>query len=498
MSQDNGNELVRSRTPSLLPAFNPMTSSPAAALPNHAVKRKFDQRRDGRDAYYPTPVPTSSTGMDMSSPPCKVLRPCLERTVSTLSERAPLGSVPRLELNADGSPLHLGRSSNSSDYQLSANRLISRIHVRASYLGSSTDAPAGQVVIECLGWNGCKLHIGGQVVQLLKDETFRTDRPFAQIMVDVQDTRVLLIWPTTNASSCSPRRGIDSPATKRRAMSRSDMPSSPPPMISMLHSPVSSPVRHRGLLTTPSATPPARHVVSPAHFRDTMVKVYEDAASPARSTCAQPCVNIDSTSVKTVPDTSTTTTSATQAAVAEYSDHDEENNPAIHHFGATGHDILAKFEGMRSASPEPKGVPVEVSAAQCQSAPPRAAKLSPVRNHIINQLAFSRSHSIPLSNLYANLPRDLKTVTEGDISEESLSVTELETMLLDVPCVGEINREGKDAAGKQLENEFYYLPELDTMESRRDAVSVGRPPMRNVRKHHKVSPRSPLWVRSPC
>ena len=41
----------------------------------------------------------------------------------------------------------------------------------------------------------------------------------------------------------------------------------------------------------------------------------------------------------------------------------------------------------------------------------------------------------------------------------------------DIPCVGEIPRSGKDAAGKALENEFYYVPEMDTDIVRRDAVT---------------------------
>jgi len=66
---------------------------------------------------------------------------------------------------------------------------------------------------------------------------------------------------------------------------------------------------------------------------------------------------------------------------------------------------------------------------------------------------------------------------------------DLKQLLLDIPCIGEIAREGKDAAGKPLENEFYYIPDMDDDKMRRDAVAggLGKTSLRAVRKQHKVS-----------
>nr|POE67119.1 palmitoyl-protein thioesterase 1 [Quercus suber] len=125
-------QTTTSRRPSLLPAFEPCSSSPALPRP---AKRKLDDIIEDRK-YYPTPIPTSSTGILPSSPPAAAARrtrPPIQRTVSTLSERAPLGVVPCLHLAANGEPVLMGRSSSSSDYQLAANRHISRVHVRASH-----------------------------------------------------------------------------------------------------------------------------------------------------------------------------------------------------------------------------------------------------------------------------------------------------------------------------------------------------------------------------
>jgi hypothetical protein len=64
----------------------------------------------------------------------------------------------------------------------------------------------------------------------------------------------------------------------------------------------------------------------------------------------------------------------------------------------------------------------------------------------------------------------------------------LKTIIDGIPCIGEIKREGKDAAGKLLESEFYYMPETDTDDMRRDTVtqSLGKTSMRAARKQHKV------------
>ena len=79
-----------------------------------------------------------------------------------------------------------------------------------------------------------------------------------------------------------------------------------------------------------------------------------------------------------------------------------------------------------------------------------------------------------------NLPADEK---------RDLTTDELRRIIEATGCVGIIPREGKDAAGKALESEYYYIPEMDSDASRRAAVVDGlrKPSLRNCRKQHKVS-----------
>lgn len=99
---------------------------------------------------------------------------------------------------------------------------------------------------------------------------------------------------------------------------------------------------------------------------------------------------------------------------------------------------------------------------------------------ICNHLAFSRLSSTPLSTLRGSSP-----VLNG------ISKRLLRHLLRDgkaIPCVGIIYRQGKDAAGKPLEEEYYYVAEKDTDLDRKAMVEQLRGRgggLRACRKTHK-------------
>ena len=488
----------------LLPAFEPILSP---RLPS-STKRKHDGSRaypSNTLSHYPTPVPTSSTGiLPSSSPQLRPTRPGLQRTASTVSERVPLGDVAGLELPFNGDALLLGRSSNSSQYQLSANRLISRIHVKAAYHPPDDHFEKGKVIIECLGWNGLRVQCQGFSSDLGKGDSFTSEKPNAEIMIGVQDARVLIRWPVLARKDFAAGPGgagwdIEG-SPSRPTPPATPLPSSPPLLHTHLRSPISPSPRVGNQLTAsrtflglpgnPPSSPPA-------------VQVYEDHESPDE-------VEPDAKSESVSGDAADPPGSASKQSIAssclsppeEFSDHDEENDPIIHSFGPFGENLLPRMASFRAVSPERPRNPLRVSISPKQ--PLRSNRspgstlgkingksirnfdLSPVCNHVINQLAFSRLHSLPVSSILHNLPTSLKAGV--DASSEPLSSGDLEALLHDAACIGEIAREGKDAAGKPLENEYYYVPEMDIDEARREAVegSLGKPGLRAVRKQHKV------------
>ena len=73
-----------------------------------------------------------------------------------------------------------------------------------------------------------------------------------------------------------------------------------------------------------------------------------------------------------------------------------------------------------------------------------------------------------------------------------MSVESFKNVLSAVQCIGTVTREGKDAAGKPLESEYYYIADKDMEEKRRNAVEgLQKPGLRACRKQHKVC-RAPV------
>jgi hypothetical protein len=188
----------------------------------------------------------------------------------------------------------------------------------------------------------------------------------------------------------------------------------------------------------------------------------------------------------------------------------EENDAILHSFGPLGTNVSNRFGSFSTvtprkpaatrnrladvleSSPLPPSEPLDPSDKNANASSPHSAATpasltglsaemtETITNHVINQLAFSRLSSTPLSTIMNNLPTE---------ERKSLSKDQLRIIIESTACVGIIRRQGKDAAGKPLESEYYYTPELDTDEQRRLAVTDGlrKPTLRNCRKQHKVS-----------
>jgi len=172
-------------------------------------------------------------------------------------------------------------------------------------------------------------------------------------------------------------------------------------------------------------------------------------------------------------------------------DPDEENDPVIHSFGPFGANLSGRMASFTAVgSPQmPRRHPSPPSNTRSSSADTNEADAVPIVNHVVNQLAFSRLSSTPLSVIMSHLPADLTGAVSLHSENRGLSKGDLRKMLNAAACIGEIHREGKDAAGKALESEYYYIPDEDSDVNRRAAVVDGlrKPSLRNCRKQHKVS-----------
>ena len=430
-----------------------------------------------------------------------------------------MSTVPSIELSEHGEPTLMGRSSNSSHYQLSTNKLISRVHVRAVYIPANPPDPK-KVQIECMGWNGVKVHCQGKAWELMKGDTFTSETEDADIMVDVHDARVLLSWPKSSESKIATPTDTDSTWDSEHSPQRAAAAVRARP-------PYTSPLRQQHRLQSPVSPSPAVRATqaTPSGYMESNppvavpVKIYEDEplegdgeqddsldATQATQVLSQPFGNV--------------LQDLQSSPLQELSDHDEENDPIIASFGPFGANLDARMESFTTQSSPPRQPlnPLKEESISPQRGP-QAGSLTkrrrhsqdldvshashreekdPITNHVINQLAYSRLSSTPLSTLMQNLPAHLtanpqssKASTQANASSAFTS-EDLKAVIDQTRCIGTVEREGKDAAGKRLESEYYYIPEGDADEGRREMVEgLGGRGLRNCRKSHKVSSE---WV----
>lgn len=467
----------KKRPASLLPPFE-LSSSPGLPKPS---KRGAREGPGGPTPFfkYPTPIPTSSTGILSSSPlRAQQSRPTLVRTQSTASERAPLAAVPTLELNENGEMLCMGRSSNSSHYQLSANRLISRIHVKARYIPAASPLEPNRVEVECNGWNGLKLHCQGRTWDLGKGDTFTSETEDTDIMIDVQDARVMVQWPQNvrrnSIADLSDSTWDDSPRSRVPGSGRA--PDS-------VHS---SPVRRHARIQSPVSPTPASRSSSSLNSLLALdsteaVAIYEDTSADEQE-LPKPVLDVDVSFAET--EKTISFSSDLSDLDDDENDPDEENDPVILSFGPFGANLSNRLAAIAASSPKQSPRAASGHSTAKPSAEPEETihpnvNVEDVRNHVVNQLAFSRLQQNPLTAIMNNLPAEEK---------KDLTKVALRRIIEGTGCVGIITRTGKDAAGKALESEYYYVPELDTDESRRVAVTdnLRKPSLRACRKQHKV------------
>ncbi|KAK4663406.1 target of SBF [Podospora pseudopauciseta] len=480
---------VKRPAPSLLPAFEPLSSSPGLPRPS--------KRQATASAFfkYPTPAPTSSTGILSSSPPRVGNRPAPPRpqSRSSVTERAPLCDVRSVDLNENGETLLMGRSSNSSQYQLSANRLISRVHVKARYIAAAEPLEPNKIEIVCNGWNGLKLHCQGQTWELAKGDSFTSETEGADIMIDVHDARVLVQWPRHEKE-----RDV------LGQLSDSSWDESPRPRVgrvagaSELHG---SPLRRSVRIGSPESPTPANVSRANASLNELLavdnehadaVQIYEDASADEQELPRLTDAAEESFMTQAAPSLSS---DLSEPESEEENDADEENDPIIHSFGPFGANLNSRLASFSANSPRGHRVsrnPLSDVAGRTQErmepisedeAEDLLSSLSDeqkanITNHVVNQLAFSRLSSTPLTTIMTNLP----AAEKKDLKKDQLRV-----IIEGTAAVGIIRRQGKDAAGKPLESEYYYIPEKDSDEHRRLAVTDGlrKPSLRNCRKQHK-------------
>ncbi|KAF3905148.1 hypothetical protein ABW21_db0208772 [Orbilia brochopaga] len=534
---------VLKRTPSLLPAIDFQPSPPRARPPYDQPLSEMLQDlplplKKENQYPYPTPLPTSEITVPTSPqriPAVPVARSGLGRTSSAISElRGPLASVPTVVLPKEPTVVTFGRSANKCTYLLSKSHLVSRVHFKVCYLGHGLRK---EVEVHCVGFNGAKVHCKGDTYELQYGDKFWSQSG-ADIMLEIADARVVIRWPneflspTASLSSVRPvileKSNFPFPEWYQESLDEKTprwLTESVDKFSGFTGDPVAklgNPRARTGLLASAAAA---------AYCEPAPLRLSPLWSAAPESPCPRPRQNTTTNTAVTASPYNPFVSMTSQATFTLYEDEEDvspiqeitaedyvlrdsekpEDNPEIDmvdtidtdpHSDSDEDEILEAL-GLKFHNDSDEEQQEEVDAEDEEnhreivlSTTPKktyqmhkldeelvsqdplspSSKLS-ITKHLTNQLAFSRLASTPLSTLYKSLPAAIV---------DKVTMEFVQGLLGTVGCIGEIKREGKDASGKQLEAEYYYLAEADDDEDRKAIVgSLAKPSLRACRKTHK-------------
>lgn len=352
------------------------------------------------------------------------------------------------------------------------------------------------------------MHCLSHAWELAKGDTFSTTQEGSEILLDVQDSRVSITWPRTgrplpqnvHRSPIRNKVGVvwaendeNADPDSQRSRERFSVPPSPLPRLSASGS------FGRGVPPSPASSRSGNSMTSEFNM-NTDIQIYEDRSdSVERDISDEEPKNTDDSlegddtaELPALPSRAPSP-SPTEADGDEQSseldvlssslfqdDEDEENDQEN-----SQQQPAFSFRASSSALPAlgftrgHKRRHSSISSIKLAPVGPSEAEIEAIKNHATNQLAFSRLSSTPLSTILANLP---PTITAQPLTCETLS-----DILSSIDWIGIVKRQGKDAAGKPLESQYYYIPDKDTDDSRRGAVTEGlrKPGLRACRRVHK-------------
>lgn len=450
----------------------------------------------------------------------------VEMTRRPFQVRCPLSSVTLVRVPLSGKLVTIGRSSQSCTYALSSrNKLVSRIHVSISFkCGKHRNQ---KLAFKCLGWNGCTVivpavaggSVGGQTDYFVpKGEELEVDYVHG-ITVDVRGERVLvetiddlneegeetdeeMFVRAGSMSKLDVRTdvidkecAVEEEQLAQTKAARVILPPSSPPMMPSVHE---VDIEAEGALDPSHRLQINDHDLQPLHLDETKscAKTIDSKKESADVLVATifdegkenvpPSQSSESQKVEVVqPQSQPHTPSRKRNASEALLDMTPAQSPAKKTL------LNNEFELQHQ---QQQNNTIEAIAASQHNGDPNDQILHLICNH----LAFSRLNSTPLSLLKKSIPK-LSDVTLAELESTLLlpvvpttpgasAVAIATSRESAVPCVGVIERCGKDAAGKPLEREFYYIPEHDDDEDRRlmvEQLKGGRSGLRACRKTHK-------------
>ncbi|CUM68381.1 uncharacterized protein PRCAT00006104001 [Priceomyces carsonii] len=427
-----------------------MNFPPSSPLLDRDVKHELVEKV----VVYPTPHPSSTTGRESSPAPLEKSRKALLKINFNSKENKDFDILlPRKEImliplsNDSNGCILIGRSSKSCDYCLSKkDKTISRVHLSIIYSSE-------QIIIHCIGFNGFAIKIPRTCLiysTSIKNNyiIYESDKPLKEHKPI--DSKTIKLAPGVTEFCVSKDESITLPR---------------------FHNVVIE-IRGKLILLNP--------LEEEDDYDDDVVEV--ETATPTRvihnDTPKAPVKLLKDMADDLTPSRPPKTfkihqddTSNDQGNYKEISKTERETSNAILRDPKPLDDKTnMKRKKKVDASKDPK------RQKPNQSCIVDISNISEINNILINHLAFSRLSSTPASFL-----NSISAVTS------KLTLEQIRVVLHNIKSIGTIYREGKDAAGKPLDEEYYYMPENDDDIDRVELVQSirGHGGLRSCRKTHK-------------
>lgn len=453
---------------------------------------------------YPTPNPSSSTGVRSSSParanrePSDLLETQHQQQNEelTVEYKDPLQDVLKAKISFNHTTT-LGRSSRC-DYFIKS-KYASRVHLKLQY-----NADSNELTILCKGFNGVVVNFGTEVYGYVKQvsnklyyfqkipqfEIKSNDEIFHDVSLfrDEQITVPYLDSLTLNIKGHITKLDVESddsetedelpvlntryssvePSKEHPAMEKIGVELGVAKEVKIKDSVEKMEIEEKSVKPVAKTIEPVKEV----SVEETSKSVEEPRSRSRSRSSSTSSVKSGSKSVETTKHTTRKLATASPSPLQPKSESslNKQNNQS--------RPRIRKAEpGLSPQKKKQHQQPKEkISQLDIKSIIKTVPDLANVSNILINHLAFSRLSQTPLYQL--------QTVSA---TTQELSRTQLRAILFQIECIGTIYRQGKDAAGKPLDEEYYYDSARDTDEGRKQLVGSvkGAGGLRNCRKTHK-------------
>ncbi|RLV92528.1 Protein PLM2 [Spathaspora sp. JA1] len=470
-------------------------------------KGNLDWSRTSREVNYPTPNPSSA--LFRSSSPTREQseeqeeeeelevksnnkQPKSVSINSNFNILNPDASVTRLPLLSDKSHFNIGRSSRSCDFALNCqDSRISRIHLTISH-------NSHEIILTCKGSNGvgiviphsCLIYATNSQNNFIISEN-KSEKLLHQDLVPVNNRTIKLDFNHTefyirkNETITMPRfnnvmlqisnqlvllnpNDIDEELTddevpvlllstplKQTQFTVPNTPLKPRPSVELStvdeDTPSKEPEQVQPQQVEPQQVPVIQHPIPNRQTKPFTIFQDNQETDPERTS------NVNTPTPRTLTTTPKSVLTDTTNITKRRAKSEEPESK------------LNKKKKLHTPTPTPVQPPREFT-------PVLPENVEEINNILINHLAFSRLNSTPASFL-----------NSFSVITSKLSLSQIRQVLHDIPCIGVIYRQGKDAAGKPLEEEYYYISENDDDPARKEMVAnvKGHGGLRSCRRTHK-------------